>query len=218
MSFATGNVGVNLSSGQRSATARAVMLLALAVVLAVGILHSVDDGENGRLASSSNKQPASAPASSVAPVTSTSTTPARTPAQVNVLVANGTGINGVGAQLANKIRPNGYTLLTPTNTTAKVTASQVQYQTGYQAEAEAIASLYGLATAAVVPLTVPAPVGDVGAANVIVIAGDELAATVASSSSSTTTTTRPAMGGPLSNSSVPATNPIVVPTTTTVAR
>lgn len=228
MSLSSGQAGAGFSSAQRSTTTWAVLLLAIATLLGVGLLHELDNGDTGKLTvTQRNNAPTTAPPASTP--AATTTTPARTPAQVAVLVANGTGVSGVGAQLAAKLRPAGYNVLTPGNTTAKATVSQVQYATDYKTEAEAIANIFQIPAASVVPLSAPAPVADLGSANVVVVVGDELAATVKSGAVGQTTATTGAAKaptGPLTSSGggVASTTVSSVPqaavsaTTTTIAR
>ncbi len=74
---------------------------------------------------------------------STTTTAANAPANVPVLVANGSGKTGVAATNATKLKTAGYTKVDTGNapTTAK---SSVYYAPGAQADAQAVATALGL--------------------------------------------------------------------------
>ncbi len=199
MSLSNGHADHSVSTPATSSTTRAVMLLAFAVLLGVGLLHELDNGStvmNAKSASSTGS-----PDTTIAAVASTSTTAvARTPAQVSVLVANGTGASGVAATMSQRLTPSGYRMLTPGNTTARFTTSQVQYTTGYQTEAEQIAAVYQIPAVSVVPLSAPAPVADLAGANVVVVIGEDLAAAAGGSRTAST-----APSGPLSSTTQPST-------------
>lgn len=220
MSFSGGNVEGGISAASKSTTTRAVLLLLFAVIVGVGLLHELDKGDS-LLATNARSESVETTTTSTS---TTSTAPARTPAQVGVLVANGTSVNGLAGTMSSRLTPSGYRMLTPATTSTKFATSQVQYATGYQAEAEAIASVFQLPAAAAVPMTAPAPVTDVAGANVIVVIGEDLAGS-ASRSGETTPNTTPA--GPLTSSSTTPTSVapsttaslgMVTPTTTTAAR
>lgn len=130
--------------------------------------------------------------------TTTTTVAARDPASVSVVVANGSGVAGVAGETASVLEGVGYTIVDTTNA-SPVSATQVLYVEGAEADAAAIAGLLGLAADAAAPVPDPPPV-DLAGADVVVIVGPDLAsgpittatttaAGATSTTASTTTTT-----------------------------
>ena len=151
---------------------RGVMLTALAVAVGVGVLSSIS-----RIHTTPSVAVSTPPTTRASASTSTTTTTLAThpPSAVKVLVANGTTTKGVAGKLATKLNTDGYDTLAATNTSSTVSASAVYYATGYQGDADAVASASGLTSAAVQPLTSSVPVSP-GSAEVVVVVGPDLAA------------------------------------------
>jgi cytoskeletal protein RodZ len=120
----------------------------------------------------------------------TTTTAAATvpPAQVKALVANGTQTSGLAARVSAKLQSAGYGVLPVVNATQQVTASAVYYASGSTAAATEVASALGLTSASVHPLSSSAPVSSADGAQVVVVAGPDLASRFPASSGATTTT------------------------------
>lgn len=163
-----------------SPSARGVFLVAAAVALGVGILSSI-----GKSSAAPGSVPAAAVSSSTTTTASarstTTTTQAlatHSPSSVKVLVANGTSVAGVAGKLKTKLATGGYDLLAPTNTTSPARASAVYYQTGYQGDAQAVASAAGLGTSTLQAMTSQLPVANSSGAQVIVVIGPDLAGTL----------------------------------------
>jgi hypothetical protein len=121
------------------------------------------------------------------------TTPARTPAEVTVIVLNGSTVNGAAGRFSTAIGTAGYQMLEAGDAPTKVPATQVLFAEGFEREAAAVASAIG-APATVTPAAIPTPPpGDIGAANVVVVLGADLASTtpttVAADATATTATT-----------------------------
>ncbi len=129
--------------------------------------------------SSTNSTVPSGPAA-----TTPSTIASRAPSEVTVLVANGTGIRGLGSQTADALKALSYNTLTAVDATKALDATSVQYADGYQAEAQAIALTLGLPGTAAQPLNSPA-VPDTQGASVIVLLGADLARNVTTTTSTT---------------------------------
>jgi hypothetical protein len=124
--------------------------------------------------------------------TTTTTTP---PSKVPVVVANGSNVTGAAGSISTQLQAAGWQVLPAENATSNVTASVVYYVAGFQPSAAAIAKLLGVPTSGIQPLTSAAPVGAVGAADVVVVVGPDVASkigtTTTTSTRPTTTTTRP---------------------------
>jgi hypothetical protein len=182
---------------------RAVALLAIAVLIGVVLLRH-DGTSSGRIVSSSQTtvppttpKPSNTTPSSVAHTTTTSSTPLRAPQDIKVLVANGTSTNGLASTVKSKLQGEGYQTLTSTNSSEQVTATILYYRPGYQNEAAALAEFLTLSPTAVQAMPAQAPVSNpaaVDGANIIVVAGPDVAqggSSGPSGTGATSTTTRP---------------------------
>ena len=96
----------------------------------------------------------------------------RAPASVSVVVLNGSGgVKGVAGATTDKIKAKGYKTLEPGNA-APVDKTTVYYTAGYQADANAVAGVLGLASTSVSAAPANPPAGSTGA-NVIVVLGKD---------------------------------------------
>lgn len=180
-------------------------LIVLVVAVAIGLLLLLKAGDSGGTKKVSTGSVGSKTTVDVTTTTtksggSTTTTGAssssHTPAEVKVLVLNGSGKAGVAKSASTQIGTKGYTMGTPGNAAANVATTSVYYAAGYQADADAIAALLGKDSSIVVakPATALGPGADT--ANVVVVLGADTPAgstsssttTVAGSSSTTSTT------------------------------
>ncbi|MEM7286573.1 MAG: LytR C-terminal domain-containing protein [Actinomycetota bacterium] len=99
------------------------------------------------------------------------------PAEVRVLVANGTTVAGAAGRTADELQTNrGYNGLTPTNTISGVSveSSAIYYAAGYELDARQIAQILNAAPEAVAPMPSDPPVGDLAEAHVLVVLGPDL--------------------------------------------
>ena len=176
-------------SGRRSGGGPAIRALivtvafVVAVVLTLGLVHP----PTTKSASGSVPVTSTTGGPATHPGTSTTTVPAN---RVPVLVANASGVSGAAATVSSRLQQVGsWDLLPPVNASTTVPSSHVYYVAGQQQAAEAIASSLHLPSSAVAPYTTAAPIATIGAAEVVVVVGPDLAG---SSGSSTTTTARAA--------------------------
>ena len=110
------------------------------------------------------------------------------PSEINVIVANGAGVEGAAATVSATLTQLGYTPLEPTNTTVPATETpldSVYYQTSpnTQAQAEKVAEDLGVSPSAVLPYPAEAAPAPIGLAQVLVVLGssaNQLATTAAS--------------------------------------
>lgn len=163
--------------GQGS-VARGAILVAVAVVVGVLLLRD-DDSATTQVAVGSDTA-ADVDSGTVddadeAETTTTTTQPPRDPAEVKVLVANGSGVNGAAGGATDALSALGYVTATPTNA-ERVPNTVVYYTSGFQAEAEALAAAIGAPPESVTPMPAVAPVDDLQLANVLVHLGPDLAA------------------------------------------
>lgn len=114
-----GGQGAGSGHNVSFSAARGAGLVALAVILGIVLLQVIDDGTSGPIGDggSSGKGVATSSTTTTGGSSTTSTTkvgtPARPPAQVEVLVLNGSGKPGVAKTLSNKLQANGYQTLAP---------------------------------------------------------------------------------------------------------
>lgn len=163
------------------ANARGIAVLVGAVVIALLLLLKA--GGAG-----APKHPSSAATGGVtttAPLGSTTTTPDNTtsttkastsshkPADVKVLVLNGSGLAGVAKTHSTTIGNKGYKMGSPTNATATAATTAVFYAPGYQADAEAVAAILGKSTSVVAPMPATAPGPGAAASDVVVVLGKD---------------------------------------------
>jgi hypothetical protein len=169
---------------------RGALLIAAAVLLGAGLL--ANGFRDDRVASGSGASPTTTRPS----VASTTTVPqAHDPAQVKVLVLNGSGKTGVAKTAKDQLAAANYTVLEPGNAQGgTVTASIVYFAAGYDADASTVAAKLSLPASAVQPLPNPLPptVADAQGATIVVIIGTDApvaGGAGAGTASSTTATT-----------------------------
>lgn len=101
---------------------------------------------------------------------------ARDPAQVRVLVANGTNVKGAAGRFTDTLIAASYQTAGATDAIDKsVEATSVYYTAGYEAEANAVATALDAPAENVLALPAAPVVDDNSLANVIVVIGPELA-------------------------------------------
>lgn len=121
-----------------------------------------------------------------APVTTT-TVPTVSPAEVKVVVANGSGTTGLARAAAKNLAGSGYTQATATDAVGQPAATTVYFAQGYEANARSIGGQLGLDGSRVQALSPGTKLAKVqpSDAGVIVVLGPDATA----SSGATTTTT-----------------------------
>lgn len=185
----------SFSRSTSSALFRGLALLAAIVVLGIVLLNSSDDGALP-VTTPGASLPQTAPAVvdttlgiqptvNVEPgddVTSTTfgggVSPGgvlRAPAEVKVIVANGTRVQGLAGKVSDKLGAVGFIMAVPTDVTAKPKPTQVVYVVGYENEARDIANRLNIDPSKVTQLGTASPVADAAGAQVIVVVGAELA-------------------------------------------
>ena len=166
----------------------AVALGAYLVALGGGP-HSPASAASHAASTSASAKPSTSQPSTSQPTTSqpptTSSTPsgasstARPSGTVKVLVANASQTNGVAAYYSGKLAAAGWGTLTPTTATTAEASSAIYYATGQQQDALAIAAALGIPSSSVHPLASSiVPVLSATLADVVVVAGNDLAAKV----------------------------------------
>lgn len=156
------------------AVTRGVIVLIVAALIGIILLA----GSGSFTAKNASTKKATTTVSQGGTVTTTATTttpPAPTthpPAQVKVLVLNGTGGQQLtaGADNTKKLTPAGYATLPP-NDAATAAQSHVYFTAGYEPDARAVAKVLGLPDTSVAAMPNPLPSPDSAPANVVALIG-----------------------------------------------
>ncbi len=155
------------------AALRGAALIFVAVVVGVVLLNATEGSEPFTAEPDRRTTTTAPPDEDDEPPTET-TVPARDPAEVRVLVANGSGIAGAAGRLTDQLNAVNYNVLAPGNTNPpRIESSAVYYAPGFQAEAEALARLLQPAVT-VAPMPDPLPVDDLKEADVLIVLAEEL--------------------------------------------
>ncbi len=144
---------------------------------------SSDDSSSGD-DSTDDATATTAPTTTAAPTTITTLPPSEAlpPAEVSVLVANGTGEKGVAGAVSNKVNARGYIALDAANAAAPTAESVIFYRDGYDGNAVDIAGIVGTTPDLIQPAPTDGTIGvaqnaiDDGrldSANVIIILGSD---------------------------------------------
>jgi hypothetical protein len=115
-----------------------------------------------------DEQPADTPTTVEAPIE---------PSTITVLVANGAGVGGLAGDVAKLVAEAEFETTTPTDVSdgERVEESIVYFTTGFEDAATAVAAVFD-PVPEVAALPDPPPVDDLAGANVVVVAGPDLAA------------------------------------------
>ena len=181
---AAGDGSFGRSAGM--AAGRGAAVLVVAVVIGIVLLNKVDDPVRQVSAGGGGSTTEETTTTVVTPVPTT--LPARPPAEVKVLSANGTKVNGAAGKTRDALKALGYNVLSPIETKRPVEASVVFFTPGFDREAQTVAQALKLQPTSVQPL--PAadalPVSDLRGANVVAVVGPDLAKPTGASSTTTT--------------------------------
>lgn len=159
----------------------------LVVAVALGAyLVDLGNGRPARVAAttqntSANTGTQTPPTSTPGSTTTTTTAPSggvQPNRTVSILVANASQSNGVAAYYSGKLSAAGWGTLTPVTATTSETTSTIYYASGRQQDALAVASSLGVAASSVQPLGGSVPVLGASQADIVVVAGNDLAAKV----------------------------------------
>jgi len=168
---------------------RGALLIIVAVLLGAGLLANGFRDDNAASGSGSASQTTRTTASGG---TGTTVVQAHDPAQVKVLILNGSGKSGVAKAAKDQLAAANYTVLEPGNAKGgTITASIVYFVPGYDADAQTIAAKLGLAASAVQPLPTPLPgsIDDAQGANIVVIIGTDAPVAGGAGAGTTSSTT-----------------------------
>jgi hypothetical protein len=165
--------------------ARGIGLIIVAVVLGVVLLKATDSPEPFREEATAGESATNGDDGGEAvddggeagdDSTTTTVAQARNPAEVTILVANGSGVSGAAGRVAETLKGANYAMKDSTNTTSPAESSFVYFTPGYEADAAAVAARLAPATPAVQAMPDPVPVRDLAGANILVVVAADLAA------------------------------------------
>ncbi len=175
-----------------SAALRGAVLIGVAVLLGIALLAQ-SFRDDSKASSASTARTTTTVKKSGTTVTPSSVVQAHDPAQVKVLVLNGSGKSGIAKAGADQLKAANYTTLDPSNALGgkTITESTVYFVAGYDADAQAIAAKLGLKPTAAKPLPSPVPpeVGDAKDANIVVVIGTDAPVAGGGGAAGTTATT-----------------------------
>jgi hypothetical protein len=170
--------GVGFGRSVAFSAARGALLIGVAVIIGIVLLQVIDDGTSGPIGDggssaaaggTTNTTAASSPDSGSSSTTSTTAaSPAKPPAQVAVLVLNGSGRPGAATTQSNALKAKGYQTLIPADATDRQ-GSIVYFKPGFDRECTTVAaSVDGAPKVEAIPS--PPPTGS-DTANCVVILG-----------------------------------------------
>ena len=154
---------------------RGALLIAVAVLLGAGLLANGFRDDHSILSDNGPTPTTKKSTGTTSPTPSTGIVP-HDPAQVKVLVLNGSGKSGVAKSAADLLKAANYTTLEPGNAKGGTIATSVVYFVpGYDADAAMVTAKLGLQASAAQPLPTPPPaeVADAKDANIVVVVGSD---------------------------------------------
>ena len=150
MSTPQGNSGSVPPSFNAAPSSRAIGLVAIAVLVGVLLLVIVDadnvSNKNNSAASQTNTTttvPTNTENSSTEASTTSTTTPVsgiKKPAEVSVLVLNGSSGAGIASAVSTAVGELGYKMLTPGNDSSAAKGTIVYYKAGFEKDAKQIST------------------------------------------------------------------------------
>jgi hypothetical protein len=168
--------GVGFARSVAFSAARGAVLIGLAVIIGIVLLQVIDDGTSGpigdgggsgaRASGTTNTTAATSDSSST--TSTTSGAPVKPPAEVAVLVLNGSGRPGAATTQSNALKSKGYQTLTPADAPQRQ-GNIVYFKPGFDRECTTVATSVD-GPPKVEAIVSPAPTGSDNA-NCVVILG-----------------------------------------------
>ena len=182
-------------SAPPSGVLRGVGVVVVAVVIGALLMPSATRAPLN-VSTASQTTPTTPPSSSVssttvahgAGTTTTQATIVAGAALIHVLVANGTTITNLAGGTSTYLRSRGFSTLPALDATTKVTGTLLYAGSGDRSAATTVANALGLSSNNIQPVSAVPPVASAAGANVVVIAGPDLARLAPGSTTSSTGT------------------------------
>jgi LytR cell envelope-related transcriptional attenuator len=165
--------GVGFGRSVAFSAARGALLIGIAVIIGIVLLQVIDDGTTGPIgdgggsASAGGVTTTTAPGSSSTTSTTTAATAAKSPAEVSVLVLNGSGRPGAASTQTNALKAKGYQTGSPADAPQR-TGNIVYYKAGSDRECTAVAAFVAGAPK-VETMPSPAPTGSENSTCVVIL-------------------------------------------------
>jgi hypothetical protein len=154
--------------------ARGAALIGLAVVIGIVLLQVIDDGTSGPIgdggsvsAGGTTDTTATTTDTTGGTTTTTAATPVKPPAEVAVLVLNGSGRPGAATAQANALKAEGYQTLTPADASER-DGNIAYFKPGYDRECTTVANIVGDGTTTEA-IPSPPPTGSENASCVVIL-------------------------------------------------
>ncbi|HEY3722822.1 MAG TPA: LytR C-terminal domain-containing protein [Acidimicrobiia bacterium] len=171
--------GVGFGRSVAFSAARGAALIGIAVIIGIVLLQVIDDGTSGPIGDGGSSASAGGTTNTTAAgsgttsdssstTSTTASTPVKPPAQVVVLVLNGSGRPGAATAQSNALKAKGYQTLVPADATGRA-GSIVYFKPSFDRECTTVAaSVDGAPKVEAIPT--PPPTGS-DTANCVVILG-----------------------------------------------
>ena len=166
--------GVGFGRSVAFSAARGALLIGIAVIIGIVLLQVIDDGTSGPIGNGSvsaggttDTTAATGDSSSSTTTPTTASTPVKPPAEVAVLVLNGSGRPGAATAQSNALKAKGYQTLTPADTATRQ-GNIVYFKPGFDRECTTVATNVDGAPK-VEPVPSPAPTGSETASCVVIL-------------------------------------------------
>jgi len=165
--------GVGFGKSVAFSAARGAFLIGIAVIIGIVLLQVIDDGTTGPIGDGGSGSSAGGVTTTTAPGSSSTTastaaaTPAKAPAEVSVLVLNGSGRPGAASAQTNALKAKGYQTGSPADA-PKRTGSIVYFKPGLDRECTAVAAFVDGAPK-VEAMPTPAPTGSENSSCVVIL-------------------------------------------------
>jgi hypothetical protein len=166
--------------GPEANATRGLLLLVVLVALAVLVLwrgygngSTTEAGGTGdATTTTADPDTTTTTAGTTTTAAPTTTLPAIAPSEIKVKVANGTETKGLAGRVSDELKAQGYTVLQATDARPKPFPETVVYFVGDAvAKAQVVAAALEVAAERVSLVPSPAPVADLGEADVLVVLG-----------------------------------------------
>lgn len=167
---------------------RGAGVVAVAVVIGALLMPSATRAPLDVATASQSTPTTTSPTTTTPRARSTTTTQATIvpgASSIHVLVVNGTSITGLAGGTSTYLHSRGFLTLPASNATTKVTGTQVYAVSGPSSAATSVTNALGLTASTIQPTTAVAPVHSTAGANVVVVAGPDLARLAPASTTST---------------------------------
>lgn len=167
--------GVGFGRSVAFSAARGAALIGLAVIIGIVLLQVIDDGTSGPIGDGGSSASAGGTTNTTAPAgtdssSTTSTTtaaPVKPPAQVSVLVLNGSGRPGAASAQTNALKAKGYQTGTAADAPQR-TGNIVYFKPGFDRECTAVAATIDGAPK-VEAMPTPPPTGSENSSCVVIL-------------------------------------------------